>query len=182
MAWYFSAVLLEFFRKERNMTFDPSNEKHVAALLSVLITLVFLVIVVEAVRGAQSAPNTNLALRIIEYKNDANDASKQNTMKVVYDHRRIMNLDRNVTDLQTKLGSAGWVPVNDGFAKADVVPSGCVIRVLVSEKEQSTSSPSKYALEGCDPSMTVSSVLSPPHIAKNLFGYNGNYWLITQSR
>jgi hypothetical protein len=137
------------------MAFDMSNEKHAAALLAVLIALVFLVIIASVMRSAHSAPNTNLALRVIEYKNDV---SRQGTMKVVYDHRRIANLDRNVTELQTKLGSAGWVPVNDGFAKTDAVPGGCVIHVLVSEKESSTVQ-SPYALEGCDASVSLASIL-----------------------
>ena len=109
-------------------------------------------------------------LRVIEYKNDN---SKQGTVKVVYDHRRIMNLDRNVTELQTKLGSAGWVPTGEVFVKADVTPSGCIILVLVSEKEQSSAAQSKYALEGCKSGASLDSILFSQHSFRYPFGSSG---------
>lgn len=132
-------------------------------------------------RNAHGASGASLAFRVIEYKHDG---PKQDTVKVVYDHRRIMNLDRNVTKLQTELGSAGWVPAGEHFTKADATPKGCVIRVLVPEKEQVAAPQLKYALEGCDPSVSLESVLLSSHVAGyslGTYGYGG-YRLVTQSR
>jgi hypothetical protein len=154
-------------------------QKFQAVAVVGVILLVLGIIGSVVLRNAHGASGASLAFRVIEYKHDG---PKQDTVKVVYDHRRIMNLDRNVTELQTKLGSAGWVPAGEHFTKADVVPKGCVIRVLVPEKEQVAAPQSKYALEGCDPSMTVSSVMSPPHIIGNVLGHHGHYRLIAQSR
>ena len=132
-------------------------------------------------KSAYGASNANLVFRVIEYKHDS---LKHDTVKVVYDHRHIMNLDRNVTELQTKLGSAGWVPVGEVSVKAGAVPSGCIIRVLVSEKEQDMAPQSKYTLEGCAPSMSLASILFSPRTAGysiGTYGYSG-YRLVMQSR
>lgn len=148
---------------------DEFNALAVAGFLALI--AIFGLSIFLGNKKAHGASDTNQeVLRVIEYKNDN---SKQGTVKVVYDHRRIMNLDRNVTELQTKLGSAGWVPTGEVFVKADVTPSGCIILVLVSEKEQSSAAQSKYALEGCKSGASLDSILFSQHSFRYPFGSSG---------